>query len=133
MLSGPVELLVLLLLMALSTSWLDRRMGSVVRDFSFLSTILLVLEVWCLVILVNCLLKPVAIFWGSVSGFVVKVMDLFVWVCELQFDSVLKVDQRICELVLWSQFWASLSFQMFVLCWSISCVISSLSGFRLGS
>jgi len=53
MLSGPVELLVLLFLMAVSTSWLESKMGSVGRDFSFLSTILLILEVWCLVMLVN--------------------------------------------------------------------------------
>ena len=104
MLSGPVDLLVLLFLMALSISVVVKeKFGSLGRLCTARSVFLLSLCVVYLAQLVNCMLKLVAIWFGVVFGLLWNLMVLFG--CWQDFWPMRPciVFQRICVFVLWSQ------------------------------
>ena len=71
-LSGPVELLFLVSLMACFVSWLEMRMGSQCSFFVCLLTFLFVLLVACFTVFTNYLLKAVAFCMGVLAGLLLK-------------------------------------------------------------
>lgn len=95
-LSGPVELLFLLFLIA---SWICDVVSCMYVVFSllmFLSTTLFVLHVVCLMVLVNCLLNAFAICMGEVAVLLLKEIVLLCdWVGFL-FPSPCIVLHSVC-------------------------------------
>ena len=104
MLSGPVDLLVLLFLMALCISVVVKeKFGSLGRLCTAQSVFLLSLCVEYLVQLVNCLLKLVAIWLGVVFDVLWNLMVLFGSWWDFLPMSPCIVFQRMWVFVLWSQ------------------------------
>ena len=77
----------------------------------------LLLFVVCLVIEVNCLLKLFAVSLFELEGLSLKDMILFTCIGCFLFESLLMVDQRMCEFVEWFQELLLMCFfQMVALC-----------------
>jgi len=130
-LSGPVDWLVLLLCIAFDISFSVKRNSVVSRLLTILLVFLLSLSLLCLTMFVNWLLNFWAICCWLLKVLLLKVIDLFIWVCCFSFDNWLNVFQRMCEFVLWSQFWFNLSFQILALWSEISFVMVSFKDFIL--
>ena len=105
MLSGPVELLFLLLFTAfLTCSVCYMLYGSVLRFLVYLFVILFRLFVVCALEFTNCLLKEVALCLCVTIVFLLKVIVLFVSCFCFLFESAWIVFHNICVFCLWSQF-----------------------------
>lgn len=104
-LSGPVDLFVLLSLIAVETSSsVTKKCGSVGSCLMSLSVFLFDLSVLYLATCVNCLVKAVAMCLAEVRVLPLKVMDWFDdGVAEVP-ERFLIVFHRMCVLTLWSQF-----------------------------
>ena len=98
-LSGPVELLFLLCIIAAWTCVVVSVMLVICSLSGFLSMCLCVVCVLCLTVLVNCLLNVFAICVGEVNVSSLKVM-LFFWVVFFLLASPCIVFQRVCMLCL---------------------------------
>src|SRR5207253_8324219 len=112
MLSGPVDLLVLLDFIA-SCTWVVvmEKVGSIVILCVILSIFLYSFFVSCFVMLVNCWLKAVAMSFAVDLDLLLK--EIVQFACCESF-LLLRLDirlQSLWVLVLWSQFSFSLSFQ----------------------
>src|SRR6476619_7283059 len=94
-LSGPVELLFLVSLMACVVWWLEMRMGSQCSFFVCLSTFLFVLLVACFTVFMNCLLKAVAFCMGVLAGLLLKYMFLLVCSGDFLLLSLFSVFQEV--------------------------------------
>ena len=134
MLSGPVELLFLLVLMASKTwmlvIWILSELGSL---FILLSIFRLFLSVEYLVTFTNCLLKAFVFSFRVIFSLLLNKIVLLGSCLIVLFCSWCKVFQKMCVLVLWSQFCEIFSFHSFSL-WSLICLfMSSLMTFMLGS
>ena len=126
-LSGPVELLFELSLMAFVSSSCDKMYSKEFSDFISLFIFLWDLWVECLHTPVNCLLKAFAICWCDERYFPLNLIEAFGDDLVFLFESADMVFHRMWELFLWSQFLSNFSFQMFVLWSEINLFISLFS------
>ena len=94
---------------------------------------LFVLCVACLTVLVNCLVKQIAIYLGVVAILLLNVMDVFSVGGGALLDRMCMVFQRKCVLCLLSHGASKCSFHRFCLCICMSEVISAFKSLRAGS
>ena len=116
MLSGPVELFVLDLFMAVFVWSVVIWIGIVCRFFIFLSMILFCLFVLCFMWFVNCLLKFSAFCLSVMAIMLLNVMVVFVGGFCFLLESLEIVFQSLCESCLWLQTSVMCSFQSSCLC-----------------
>ena len=110
-LSGPVELLFLLCFIATWTCVVVSVM-LVVCSWSVFLSMCLFFCVFCLTVLVNCLLNAFIICVGEVSVFFLKVMVLLLACVGVLLTSPCIVFQRVCVLCLGSQYVSRCSLHM---------------------
>ena len=120
MLSGPVELFVLDVFIAVFTCSIVMCIGSACSFFIFLSMILFCLFVLCSMWLVNCLLKCCAFCRSVMAMCWSNVMVVFVGGLVFLFERSEMVFQSLCVSFLWLQSSVRCCFQSSCLCCWIS-------------